>query len=85
MARPSIRIFDSHDAADSDDAAYYSSLKPQQRLDLVLELSAGPEEDEGKDASRERHSRVCRVVELETPLSTWSSVATRSVFMAFRG
>ena len=63
MARPPVRVFDSHEAADADDVSYYSSLKPQQRIDLVLELSAGPEEDE--DASRERHSRVHRVVELE--------------------
>jgi hypothetical protein len=63
MATPAMRVFDSHAAADADDVAYYSSMKPQQRLDLVLELSAVPEEE--ADASRERHSRVCRVVELE--------------------
>lgn len=63
MATPAIRVFDSLAAADADDVAYYSSMKPQQRLDLVLELSDGPEENE--DACRERHSRVYRVVELE--------------------
>ena len=39
-------------AAGEDDVAFYSSLTPQQRLDMVLELSASPEEEK-ENASRE--------------------------------
>lgn len=63
MGTKQIKVFESHAAADADDAEYYASLTPQQRLDLVLELSARFQKD--SDAAVERRSRVYRVVELE--------------------
>ena len=64
MKSRKIEVFDSHQAADEDDVAFYSSLTPQQRLDMVLELSASSKEGQA-DASRDGRSRIYRVVELE--------------------
>ena len=63
MKRRKLEIFESHEAADAADAAYYASLTPQERLDLVLELSADFPEDE--DEADEGRQRVYRVVELD--------------------
>ena len=50
------RAFQSFEEADRVDRAYYRSLTPKQRLDLLLELvrRSGP--------AAERFERVCRVV-----------------------
>lgn len=66
MKTRSIKVFDSHEAADEDDVSFYSSLTPQQRLDMVLQLSAACQKEEEQDnASREGCHRVYRVIELE--------------------
>ena len=58
-----LRVFDSLQEADADDTAFYSAMTPQQRLNLVLELSARYWKD--ADEAVERHPRLYRVVELD--------------------
>jgi hypothetical protein len=57
-----IRVFNSHAEADAADRAYYRSLTPQQRLDILLEMLAWGRTG---DATGERLERVYRIVELE--------------------
>jgi hypothetical protein len=58
----SIQIFDSHAEADEADRAYYASLTPQERLDLLLEMVK--QYREGFGEAGERLERVCRIDEL---------------------
>ena len=56
-----VQKFSSHEASDAADRAYYRSLTPEQRLDILLTLIA-----RGK-APYERGqpiARVCRIVKL---------------------
>jgi hypothetical protein len=57
-----LAIFDSHEAAEAADRAYYAALTPQERLDLLLELIRREREALG-EAGR-RLARVCRVAQL---------------------
>lgn len=58
-----LKVFDSLKEADAADTAFYSAMAPQERLNLVLELSARYLED--ADEAVEGHPRFCRVVELD--------------------
>lgn len=57
------RVFDTPEAADRADDAYYASLTPEARVDLLLELVARYRESLGE--ADQRLARVCRVVDLE--------------------
>jgi hypothetical protein len=59
--------FESFEAADAADRAYYRQLKPEERLAIMLDLIF-PEMDgpEGSDAASERLERVYRVTQLGT-------------------
>ncbi|MDI1445389.1 hypothetical protein [Polyangium sp. 6x1] len=59
----SVQVFHSFEEAERADEAYYASLTPQERVDLLLDLVASYRESMGEAASR--FERVCRVVELE--------------------
>jgi hypothetical protein len=56
-----IHKFRSFEEADKADVAYYRSLTPQQRLDILLELVKRTQPD---DEAEHRLKRVCRIVEL---------------------
>jgi len=56
-----VRRFDSHAEADAADRAYYRSLTPQQRLEILFELVRMYREEHG---CSERLERVYRIVEL---------------------
>lgn len=62
MAERTLQVFDSFEAAEEADRAYYASLPPQKRLDVLLELVARHQEAHGEAA--DRFERVYRVVEL---------------------
>ena len=53
------RTFDSHLAADAADRAYYRSLSPAQRLNILLDLINA---QRSNDETSQRLARVCRVV-----------------------
>ena len=57
-----LRIFSSFEEAEEADSAFYASLTPQERLDLLLDLIARHRESTGETA--ERFERVYRVIEL---------------------
>ena len=59
--QPIVRKFSSHAAAEEADRAYYRSLTPNQRLDILLELIAS---QRGPDEASLRIARVCRTVKL---------------------
>ena len=52
--------FRSHSEAGESDRAYYRSLSPQERLDLLLDLVARGQTDETEQGL----ARVCRVTQL---------------------
>jgi hypothetical protein len=54
--------FDSHDESDRANRAFYRSLSPQQRLDMLLTLIQRNVEASGEAVKG--LARVCRVVEL---------------------
>lgn len=56
-----IRTFKSFEEADAADAAYYRSLTPAERLDILLELV---KQGRSCDESEFRLERVYRIVEL---------------------
>ena len=56
-----MRQFDSHAEADAADRAYYRSLTPQQRLEILFDLVRLYREEHG---CSERLERVYRIVEL---------------------
>ncbi len=58
-----LRVFDSLQEADEDDVAFYSAMTPQQRLNLVLELSARTWGE--ADEAVEGRPRAYRAVELD--------------------
>ena len=62
MDPKTIRIFHSHEEADRADREYYESLTPQQRIDIMLELSARFRETLGE--AGERLERVYRITQL---------------------
>jgi hypothetical protein len=64
LRRGGIRIFSSFREAEQSDTAFYASLSPQERLDLLLEIVARHRESFGEAA--ERFERVYRVVELSS-------------------
>ena len=55
-----IRKFNSHEEADAADLAYYRSLSPLERLQILFEL-VSPDQDD-PNAPQERLQRVYRVV-----------------------
>jgi len=57
-----VKRFVDHEAADAADRAYYRSLTPQERVDMVLELTR--QYREGLDEAADRFERVCRVTRL---------------------
>jgi hypothetical protein len=57
-----IRSFGSMADADDADVAYYASLTPEERLELLLELIARYSEAQGEAAKG--FARVHRVIEL---------------------
>ena len=60
--RDVLRVFSSFREAEQADRAFYASLSPQERLDLLLDLVARQRESMGEAA--QRLERVYRVVEL---------------------
>ena len=58
-----IRRFDSFDEADEADVEYYALLTPQERLEILFDLSAMFRDTLSENS--ERFERVYRVVELE--------------------
>ncbi|HVX85930.1 MAG TPA: hypothetical protein VH253_14200 [Phycisphaerae bacterium] len=56
-----VQKFESHASADAADDAYYRSLTPQQRLQILLTLI-----ERGKKPHElgQRPARVCRIVKL---------------------
>jgi|CXWL01.1.fsa_nt_gi hypothetical protein len=58
-----LQVFASHEEAEKADRAFYASLTPNQRVDLLLDLVARERESMGE--AGERLERVSRVVELE--------------------
>ena len=57
-----LRVFSSFREAEEADSAFYASLSPQERLDLLLEMIARHQEFIGE--ATERLERVYRVTEL---------------------
>jgi hypothetical protein len=57
-----VRVFDNFADADDADEAYYASLSPAERLDILLDLIEYYRGSLGQAA--ERFERVCRVTEL---------------------
>jgi hypothetical protein len=53
--------FGSFKEADEADAAYYRSLTPKQRIDILLEMVA---QRQPRDEAERRLKRVYRIVEL---------------------
>lgn len=62
MMRDVVRVFSSFREAEEAERTFYTSLSPQERLDVLLELVARHSESMGEDAKR--LERVYRVVEL---------------------
>jgi len=60
--REELRIFSSFQEAEEADTAFYASLSPQERLDLLLDIIARHRESLGETA--ERFERVYRIIEL---------------------
>ena len=60
--RDVLRVFSSFREAEQADRAFYASLSPQERLDLLLDLVARQRESMGE--ATQRLERVYRVVEL---------------------
>jgi hypothetical protein len=56
-----IRIFSSFDEADEADARAHASMSPEERLQLVIELS----DRRHPDAANQGLARVCKVIERE--------------------
>ena len=54
------RTFKSHAEAERADLAYYRSLTPQQRLDLLLEMVSQAISHEPEQG----FARVCRIIKL---------------------
>lgn len=57
-----LQTYSNFEEAEAADSRYYASLTPQQRLDIVLDLTARYRESFGEAA--QRFERVYRVVEL---------------------
>jgi hypothetical protein len=56
-----VRIFDSFEEADAEDAIARAGMSPQERVDIFFELR----ERAHPDAFKQGFARVCRVLELE--------------------
>jgi hypothetical protein len=57
-----VRIYRSHQEADEAEDAYYASLSPKQRVDILLQMIADYRESLGE--AGQRLERVCRVTTL---------------------
>ena len=57
-----LRVFSSFGEAEEADSAFYASLTPQERVDLLLDIVARHRESIGETA--ERFERVYRIIEL---------------------
>jgi hypothetical protein len=57
-----IRVFDRHSDAEAADRAFYASLSPQERLNMLLDLMERYRAGIGEAA--EGFERVCRVTSL---------------------
>ncbi len=57
-----VQRFRSFEEAEAADDAYYASLTPDERVNLLLDLIAAHQEAVGE--ASQRLERVCRVVEL---------------------
>ncbi len=57
-----LRVFRSHEEAELADDEFYASLRPAQRLEILLDLIAAFQESEGEAAKG--FKRVYRVVQL---------------------
>ncbi|MDZ4803238.1 MAG: hypothetical protein SGI90_00065 [Candidatus Eisenbacteria bacterium] len=57
-----LRVFSTHEEADRADVAYYASLTPAERLEILLELINRHRKTNGDAA--QGFVRVCRVIEL---------------------
>ncbi|HSR66706.1 MAG TPA: hypothetical protein VLU25_02100 [Acidobacteriota bacterium] len=57
-----VKVFSSFQEAEEADAAYYASLTPQERLDILLDMVARYRESQGE--AEQRFERVYQVVEL---------------------
>ena len=58
-----VRIFKDFDEANEADLAYYRSLSPKERLDILLDLVRRENEDAHHE-TEQRLERICRIVEL---------------------
>ena len=57
-----LKMFSSHQEADAADTAYYASITPAARLEILFELIDRHRKATGHDS--EGFARVCRVIEL---------------------
>jgi hypothetical protein len=57
-----VRVFPNFEAADDADDQFYAQLTPEERLDILLELTERERSSLGEAASR--FERVHRIVEL---------------------
>lgn len=57
-----IQVYNSFEEADEAEIAYYASLSPNERVDLLLDIIAAYREAQGEAASR--FERVYRIVDL---------------------
>lgn len=62
MRREDVAVYRSFEEAEAAERAYYLSLTPQERLDILLELIAREAEATGE--AEQRLARVHRVVAL---------------------
>jgi len=57
-----VKRFDDHEAPDAADRTYYRSLTPEERVELVLELTR--QYREALDEASDRFERVCCITRL---------------------
>ena len=55
--------FRTHDEAEKANLAYYRSLTPEKRLEILFQLREFHHKD--GDASSQRMARVCRITQLQ--------------------
>ena len=60
-----VNRFQSWKRSEEADRAYYRSLTPEQRLDILLELIARYRDGLDEDEAAQRLERVCRVTKLD--------------------
>ncbi len=57
-----IQAFNSFEEADEAEIAYYASLSPNERVNILLGIIAAYRESQGEAANR--FERVCRIIDL---------------------